>query len=102
MSEIDLDLQAVEEELDDEQDDDTGGSGRVVLGVLDGSTPDEEWVETVEAGDTLVLSVEGDVNELAAGFAREVSEAGGELMHFRGHLVVTPPDVGIDADRVGE
>jgi hypothetical protein len=48
----------------------------------------------------LVLNVEGDLNELAAGFAREVKEAGGELMHFRDFLVVTPPAVDIDASRL--
>jgi hypothetical protein len=72
-----------------------------VLGVLDGTTPDEEWLEIVDSGDTLVLDVDGDMNELAAGFARDISEAGGELMHFRGFLVVTPPDVSIDASRLG-
>ncbi|QLH78481.1 hypothetical protein HZS55_14805 [Halosimplex rubrum] len=99
MGEIDLDLQTVEEELDDEEEGDDGG-GRVVLGVLDGSTPDEEWVEIVEDGGTLVLSIEGDVNELAAGFAGGVREIDGDLMQFRGFLVVTPPGVGIDASRL--
>ncbi|WP_436924810.1 DUF5779 family protein [Halosimplex amylolyticum] len=102
MSEIDLDLQTVEEELTDEGDGDGGddASGRVVLGVLDGSTPEEEWLAAIEDGQTLVLSVEGDVNELAAGFARDVRDADGELMHFRGFLVVTPPGVSIDTSRL--
>ena len=99
MSGIDLDLQTVEEELDEEDGEE--GDSRVVLGVLDGTTPDKEWLAVVDRGDTLVLDVEGDLNELAAGFARDVSEAGGDLMHFRGFLVVTPPDVSIDASRVG-
>ena len=99
MSGIDLDLQTVEEELDEEDGEE--GDSRVVLGVLDGTTPDEEWLAVVDRGDTLVLDVEGDLNELAAGFARDVSEVGGDLMHFRGFLVVTPPDVSIDASRVG-
>jgi hypothetical protein len=92
-----LDLQSVEDEL---EADDGGWSGRVVLGVLDGSTPSEEWVGTVESGAVLVLNVDGDLNELAAGFAREIKQGGGELVHFRGFLVVTPPDVGIDTDRL--
>jgi hypothetical protein len=96
---LDLDLQTAEEELDDADDD--GGDSRVVLGVLDGTTPDEEWIEIIDGGDTLVLDVEGELNRLAAGFARDVSEAGGDLMHFRGFLVVTPPDVSIDASRLG-
>lgn len=94
-----LDLQAVEDQLDEESDDD-GGSNRVVLGVLDGTTPPEEWTEIVDSGGVLVLNVEGDLNELAAGFARDVTEMGGNLMHFRGFLVVTPPEVDIDADRL--
>jgi hypothetical protein len=98
MDEIDLDLQTVEEEL--EAGDEDGGRS-VVLGILDGTTADEAWLETVKDGDALVLAVEGDVNELAAGFARDVTEAGGELMQFRDFLVVTPPGVSIDASRVG-
>jgi len=96
MSEIDLDLQAVEEQMETED----GGSRRIVLGVLDGTTPDAEWIDEVESGAVLVLSVEGDVNELAAGFAREINEAGGELMRFREFLVVAPPGVVIDTDRL--
>ena len=51
------DLQSVEEELDDGSDGD--GTGRVVLGVLDGTTDPEEWVDAVDAGAVLVLNVEG-------------------------------------------
>lgn len=98
MSEIDLDLQTVEQELDDEDGDD--GGSRVVLGVLDGSTPDGEWLDAVEDGHTLVLSVEGNVNELASGFAREVREADGDLIHFRSFLIVTPPGISIDSSRL--
>jgi hypothetical protein len=101
MSDFDgLDLQSVEEQLDT-GDEDGEGSSRVVLGVLDGTTPAGEWLETVGDGAVLVLNVEGDLNELAAGFARDVKDAGGELMHFRGFLIVTPPGVDIDADRLG-
>ncbi len=94
-----LDLQSVEDQLS-EPGDGPGGSGQVVLGVLDGTTPPEEWTELVEAGSVLVLNVEGDLNELGSGFARDISEAGGNLMHFRGFLIVTPPGVTIDADRL--
>lgn len=93
-----LDLQSVEDELDEATEGE--GTNRIVLGVLDGTTPPEEWVETVDSGAALVLNVEGDLNELAAGFARDVKEAGGELMHFRDFLVVTPPGVAIDTDRL--
>ena len=99
MSDFDgLDLQSVEDELD--TDEDGTDAERVVLGVLDGTTPPEEWVETVGSGAVLVLNVEGDLNELAADFARQIQEAGGELMHFRGFLVVSPPAVDIDASRL--
>jgi len=99
MSDFDgLDLQSVEDQLDEGTTGD--GPARVVLGVLDGTTAPEEWTTTVESGAALVLNVEGDLNELAAGFAREVKEDGGELMHFRGFLVVTPPGIDIDADRL--
>jgi len=95
MSDSDLDLQTAESELDEPE-----GDGRVVLGVLDGSTDDERWVDHVRGGDVLVLNVEGDLNELAAGFARDVRELGGELMHFREFLVVAPPGREIDTDRL--
>jgi hypothetical protein len=99
MSDFDgLDLQSVEDQLDD--DELPGGSSRVVLGVLDGTTPPYEWIDIVESGAVLVLNVEGDLNELAAGFARDVKEGGGQLMHFRDFLIVTPPGVDIDADRL--
>lgn len=95
-SDLDLDLQTAEGELEtDEQ-----SSERVVLGILDGTTPPEEWIGLVDGGHVLVLSVDGDLNDLAAGFARDVRELGGELMHFRGFLVVSPPGVSIDTDRL--
>ena len=92
---LDLDLQTAEGELDD-----PGENGRVELGVLDGSDPPEEWVRAVSDGAVLVLAVEGDLNELAAGFAREIRDMGGELMHFRDFLVVSPPGRDIDTDRL--
>jgi hypothetical protein len=99
MSEFDLDLRNAEERLEG-SDDDGGGGSEVVLGILDGSTDPEEWVESVRSGEILVLNVQGDLNRLAAGFAREVRDAGGTLMRFRGFLVVTPPGVSIDTDRL--
>lgn len=96
MSDFDLDLQTVEDQMDG---DEREGS-RIVLGILDGSTPDEEWVAAVDGGAVLVLDVEGDVNQLASGFAREITERGGELMRFRNFLLVTPPGVVIDTGRL--
>lgn len=99
MGEFDLDLQAVEDHMD--VPDDIEWEGHVVLDILDGSAPAEDRIETVlEDGHALVLAVEGDINELAAGFAREIRDAGGSLVTFRGLLILTPPGVSIDTDRV--
>ena len=98
-----LDLQSVESQLDEQDGSSAEGedpAARLVLGVLDGTTPDDEWVELVESGAVLVLNVEGDLNELAAGFGREVHAQGGELMHFRDFLLVAPPGVELDASRL--
>jgi hypothetical protein len=96
------DLQSVEDQLEEgDAEGEGGGTRRVVLGILDGTTSPADWIAAVESGAVLVLDIEGDLNELAAGFAREIREGGGELMHFRGFLVVTPPGVDIDADRLG-
>lgn len=96
MGEFDLDLQTVEDHLDVETDERV----RILLDVLDGTTEDEEWIDLVEDGNVLVLSVDGDVNDLAAGFAREVRDMDGELVHFRGFLLVAPQGVTIDTDRL--
>ena len=95
MADFDLDLRTAEEELDTDD-----FEADVVLGILDGSTEPKTWVEAVAEGNVLVLSVEGDLNRLAAGFAREVKDMGGSLMHFRSFLVVAPPNVEIDNSRL--
>lgn len=95
MADFDLDLRNAEEQLDE-----ADYEGRVVLGVLDGSTAPEEWIAEIEGGNVLILAVEGDLNELAAGFAREIKDLDGELMHFRKFLVVSPPGVSIDTARL--
>ncbi|MDF9744093.1 DUF5779 family protein [Natrinema salsiterrestre] len=96
MSDFDLDLRAVEEHIDDELE----LEGSIILGVLDGETPADEWLEAISKGNVLILNVEGDVNELAAGFARDIREADGNLVHFRGFLIVTPPGVEVSTDRL--
>ncbi|AGB38490.1 DUF5779 family protein [Natronococcus occultus] len=96
MSDFDLDLRTVEEHIDEEFELD----GEIVLGVLDGTTPADDWLEAVSTGNVLVLCVEGEVNELASGFARDVKESGGNLIHFRGFLVVTPPGIDVNTDRL--
>lgn len=95
MDTFDLDLLAVEDQLDEEDIE-----SRVVLGVLDGTTPPNEWVGSVREGNVLVLAIEGDLNELAADFARTIKDMGGHLVHFRGFLVVTPPGIHVDTDRL--
>ncbi len=96
MSDFDLDLRTVEEHIDEELE----IEGSIVLGVLDGETPAEEWLEAISKGNVLVLNVEGNVNELASGFARDIKESGGNLVHFRGFLLVTPPGVDVSTDRL--
>ncbi len=95
MDTFDLDLLAVEDQLDEEDIE-----SRVVLGVLDGTTPPNEWVGSVREGNVLVLAIEGDLNELAADFARTIKDMGGHLVHFRGFLIVTPPGIHVDTDRL--
>ena len=97
MSDFDLDLRAVEEHIEDV---DVDVDGDVVLGVLDGTNEPTEWIGAIAEGNVLVLNVDGDVNERAAGFAREVTEAGGNLVHFRGFLIVTPPGIDVDTSRL--
>jgi hypothetical protein len=97
MGDFDLDLQTAEGELDEPEPD---AGGDVVLGVLDGSTDPEEWISHAENDDVVVLNVDGDLNDLAAGFAREIRDLGGELMHFRGFLIVSPPGRSIETDRL--
>jgi hypothetical protein len=98
MSDFDLDLRGAEDRIESGEE---PGSGDVVLGELDGSTDPAEWVAAVEDGEVLLLAVDGDLNELAAPFARDVKEMGGTLMHFRDMLVVAPPGVEIDTARLG-
>ena len=94
MAEFDLDLREAEAQLDDLPSDE------VVLGVLNGETEGTEWVQTVTQGNVLVLSIDGDLNELAASFARDIKEMGGQLMYFREFLIVTPPETAINTDRL--
>lgn len=93
-----LDLQSVEDQMT--SDEETAGSDQVVLGVLDGTTDSDEWVAQIESGNVLVLNIDGNLNDLASGFAGPVKAAGGDLMHFRGFLIVTPAAVTIDTERL--
>lgn len=100
MSDFSLDLRNAEEELDISEDVEGAFDGQIVLGVLDGTTPDEEWLGEIAEGNVLFLAIEGDLNELASGFARDVKEAGGNLTHFRRFLIVAPPGVSVNNERL--
>jgi len=99
---FDLDLQTVEQEIRDDVADGDGTEGDcgVVLGVLDGTTDEREWAEVVDRGDVLVLSVEGELSELAADLTDLVTKRGGNLVHFREFLIVTPAGVSVDSSRL--
>ncbi len=98
MSDFDLDLRAVEEHLEDGSE--TESETSIVLDVLNADSDPEELLEAVAAGKVCVLCVEGDINRLAAGFARDIKESGGNLVHFRGFLLVTPPEIEVDSSRL--
>ncbi|MFW6003467.1 MAG: DUF5779 family protein [Halanaeroarchaeum sp.] len=100
MDDFSLDLRNAEEHIEVPEDDGEVRDVGVVLGVLDGETPDEEWLGEIADDNVLFLAVEGDLNQLAAGFARDVKEVDGTLMHFRKFLVVAPPGVEVDTDRL--
>ena len=98
MADFDLDLRSIEEHIEDADGVDRGG--RIVLGILDGTTPAEDWIEAIDQGDVLVLDIQGELNELAAGFARQIKDDGGHLVRFRGFLIITPPGLAVDTSRL--
>ncbi len=100
MSEFGLDLRTIEDMIDDENVGTADSGGAVVLDILDGSTDDEEWVELVGQGNVLVLDIDGDLETLASGFAPKIQQAGGELVHFRSFLIVTPPGIAVNTERL--
>lgn len=91
----DLDLLAAEDQLDDNNAD-----NRVILDVLDGTTAPSERIGAIREGFVLVLAIDGDLNELAADFARKIKDMGGHLVHFRGFLIITPPGIHVDMDKL--
>lgn len=101
MGGFDLDLRTVEDHLEDESDDQNEDGPRIILGILDGRTDPTDWIEAVGAGNVLVLNIDGELNDLAAGFAREIKDDGGHLVRFRGFLIVTPAHITVDTDRLG-
>ena len=97
---FDLDLQTVEQEIEGGDESETPGERRIVLGVLDGTTDQREWFDVVDAGNVLVLSVDGDLRELAGELAPMVKERSGNVVHFRDFLIISPADVYIDSERL--
>jgi hypothetical protein len=91
---FDLDLQSAEQEMD------FSDGERILLGVLDGTTPIEERVEAIDHGNVLVLAIEGDLNELASDLAPAVKKRGGNLVHFRKFLIISPPNFEIDTSEL--
>ncbi|MFB6186010.1 MAG: DUF5779 family protein [Halobacteriaceae archaeon] len=94
---FELDLRRAEEEIQSEIED---TDEQVVLGILNGTTDPNEWIEEIQDGRILVLSVEGDLNKLAAPWAADVKDDGATLMRFREFLIVTPPSIEINTDRL--
>lgn len=99
MGEFGLDLERVEDMIDDEELEAASGD-QVVLGVLDGTTPPEEWIELVGAGNIVVLAIEGNLEELAREFVPQIDEQGGNVVHFRSFLIITPPGQSVDNSRL--
>ncbi len=95
MAEFDLDLGTIESEIDT-------SDRRLVLGKLDGETPEQTWIEEVEAGNILVLGIIGELHIVAADLTNSVSEIGGSIVHFRDMLIITPPGIPIDRSHLTE
>lgn len=94
MGDFDLDLGAIERDMNFE------GDPSIILGVLDGQTSDDEWIDEFANGNVLVLAIEGDISELASGIATPIKDAGGSLVHFRDFLIVSPPNITTDMGRL--
>lgn len=91
---FDLDLQTAEKEMDFADDE------QVILGILDGTTPVAERIEAIERGNVLILAIDGDLKELAGDLAPAVKKRGGNLVHFRKFLIISPPDLEIDTSEL--
>ncbi|WP_266077434.1 DUF5779 family protein [Haladaptatus caseinilyticus] len=91
---FDLDLQTAESEMDFDDDE------QVILGILDGTTPVAKRIEAIERGNVLVLAIDGELNELAAELAPAVKKQGGNLVHFRKFLIISPPGLEINTSEL--
>lgn len=93
MGDFDLDLGSIEENIEE-------GDRRVILDILEESTSGDTWVADVTDGNIIVLHVIGELDEVVGGFAEKINSIGGSIVHFRSFLILTPPGVEIDTDRL--
>ena len=94
MDPYELDLESVEEALDLPSDQ------KIVLGFLDGSVPESEWIIELELENILVLQIKGELEDLIQEIAPHIKENGGSIVHFRGFLIITPPAISVDNTRL--
>ncbi len=94
MDPYELDLESVEEGLDLSTDQ------KIILGFLDGSVPESEWISELELGNVLVLQIKGELEALIQEIAPHIKENGGSIVHFRGFLIITPSTISVDNTRL--
>jgi hypothetical protein len=94
MDRFELDLESIEEELTETI------NQKIILGFLDGSVPDSEWVQELDSGNVVVLQIKGDLEELVHDMAPEIKQKGGSIVHFRGFLILAPSGIFIDNERL--
>ena len=94
MDPYEIDLESAEEALDLPTDQ------KIILGFLDGSVPESEWVSELELGNVLVLQVKGELETLIQKIAPHIKENGGSIVHFRGFLIITPSTISVDNTRL--
>ena len=94
MDPYELDLESVEEALDLSTDQ------KIILGFLDGSVPESEWISELELGNVLVLQIKGELETLIQEIAPHIKENGGSIVHFRGFLIITPSTISVDNTRL--
>tara|TARA_A100001037_G_scaffold305907_1_gene347992 strand:- start:2336 stop:2623 length:288 start_codon:yes stop_codon:yes gene_type:complete len=94
MDTYELDLESVEEALDLSSDQ------KLVLGFLDGVTPESEWINELELGNVLILQIKGELETLIQEIAPYVKDKGGTAMRFREFLILSPPNISVDNTRL--
>jgi hypothetical protein len=94
MDRFELNLESIEEELTETT------NQKIILGFLDGSIPGSEWIKELDSGNVVVLQVKGDLEELVHDIAPEIKQKGGSIVHFRGFLILAPPGIFVDNERL--